>query len=346
MRTIRHLLNTIYITQPDMYLSKDGETILIQQKGQTIKQLPIHNIEGIVMMANGTITPQLINMCSENNIHVSFISYTNKFLVNIQNPIQGNVRLRRKQYQISDQKDESVEIARSFLIGKVYNSRCVLQRLLRDHPNSDNKGTVSYAVDRLAIGLKQVQKCNNLKSLLGVEGEAAKNYYSVFNNLITALNSDMIFMGRSRRPPLDEVNAMLSFFYTLLAHDCTAALETVGLDPQVGFYHQERPGRASLALDMMEELRPYLVDRFVVTLINNKQVSKNDFYQKENGAVFLKDEIKKKALQLWQMRKQDLIEHPFLKEKIEIGLIPYSQALLLARFVREDLDGYPPFFMR
>ena len=334
MRTIRHLLNTIYITQPDMYLSKDGETILIQQKGQTIKQLPIHNIEGIVMMANGTITPQLINMCSENNIHVSFISYTNKFLVNIQNPIQGNVRLRRKQYQISDQKDESVEIARSFLIGKVYNSRCVLQRLLRDHPNSDNKGTVSYAVDRLAIGLKQVQKCNNLKSLLGVEGEAAKNYYSVFNNLITALNSDMIFMGRSRRPPLDEVNAMLSFFYTLLAHDCTAALETVGLDPQVGFYHQERPGRASLALDMMEELRPYLVDRFVVTLINNKQVSKNDFYQKENGAVFLKDEIKKKALQLWQMRKQDLIEHPFLKEKIVLlnrrfpllsGLVQHSK---------------------
>lgn len=343
---MRHLLNTIYLTQPDFYVFKEGETIVIEKQGQKILQLPIHNIEGIVVMNQLTITPALMEMCSENKIHISFISFTGKFLVKIQNPIHGNVRLRRKQYRVADSKADSLLLAKNFVTGKVYNCRCVLQRLLRDHSEKIETEKIDQVIRALNRTLRVIEKAPDLQKLLGIEGEAAKYYYSIFGSLITNPDTLFCFNGRSRRPPLDEINAMLSFFYTLLAHDVEAALETVGLDPQVGFYHQERPGRSSLALDIMEELRPYIVDRFVVTLINNRQVNINDFVKKENEAVLIEPEARKKLLNIWQQRKQETIIHPFLKEKIEIGLIPYVQALLMARYVREDLDGYPPFLMR
>ena len=221
-----------------------------------------------------------------------------------------------------------------------------MQRLLRDHGDRVDYDSVKTVCDRIFHSLGKINSACDLYSLLGIEGEAAKNYYSVFGSLIIDSSGCFSFNGRSRRPPKDEVNALLSFFYTILAHDCMAALESVGLDPQVGFYHQERPGRSALALDLMEELRPYIVDRFVVSLINNRQVAKSDFLIMDNGSVLMKPDLKKNLLQVWQKRKQDVITHPYLKEKVEVGLIPYCQALLLARFVREDIDGYPPFLMR
>ncbi|NLJ87694.1 MAG: type I-C CRISPR-associated endonuclease Cas1 [Epulopiscium sp.] len=343
---MRKLLNTIYITSSGMGMSKEGETIVFKKGSQKVAQFPSHNIESIVIFAPVTITPELMNMCSSKDIKISFISYSGKYLVSIQNPIKGNVRLRRKHYRISDDKNVCLDISKSFIIGKIFNCRCVLQRLIRDHKETINSEKVNKVVNSLAISIKNIDKVKDLDSLRGVEGEAAKNYYSVFSELIFRSEFKERFNGRSRRPPRDEINALLSFFYTLLTHDCEAALETVGLDPQVGFFHQERPGRSSLALDMMEELRPYIVDRFVVTLINTRQIQLSDFLVKENGAVFIETEAKKRILQVWQKRKQDVITHPFLKEKIEIGIIPYSQALLMARYLREDLDGYPPFLMR
>lgn len=343
---MRKLLNVVYVSTEGMYISKDGETVLFKKDGRLISQLPSHNLEGIVIFGNGVVTSSLMRMCAEKNIKISFISYTGKFEVSIQSPIKGNVKLRRAQYRISEDCSQSLLLAKSFVLGKLFNCRSVLQRLLRDHREKVNADAVESASKRIRYSMTKVDSADDYLKLLGVEGEAAKNYYGVFENLLTDNGSVFSFQGRSRRPPRDEVNALLSFFYTILAHDCEAALETVGLDPQVGFYHQERPGRSALALDLMEELRPYMVDRFVVSLVNNRQVSKSDFLIKENGAVLLTTEARKSVLQVWQTRKQDIIEHPFFKEKIEVGLIAYSQALLLARYIRGDIDGYPPFLMR
>jgi CRISPR-associated protein Cas1 len=343
---MRKLLNTIYVTTPDIFISKEGETILFQKNGEKLMQLPSHNIEGIVIFNNSVITPALIQMCSQKNIHISFISYTGRFLVRLQNPIHGNVRLRRQQYRMADDEHKCLQIARSFCLAKIFNCRCVLQRLIRDHPEKINKEAVQNSVEKLGVRLNTLDRANNLQELLGIEGESAKIYYSVFDELITNSKFKQIFNGRNKRPPTDEINALLSFFYTMLSHEVDAALQTVGLDSQVGFYHQERPGRASLALDLIEELRPYIVDRFIITIINNKQISKNDFLYKESGAVLLTDDARKKVLQLWQEKKQLVITHPYLKEKIQIGLITYTQSLLLARFIRGDIDGYPPFLMR
>lgn len=343
---MRKLLNTIYVTLPEVYISKKGETIIFKQKSNILMQLPIHNIESIVIFGPSLITPDIINMCSERNVHISFISVVGKFMVKLQNPIHGNVKLRRAQYNVADNPIEALSIGKNFCLGKIFNSRMVLQRLRRDHPEKIDTESIDRSIDLLANSLKQFEYVHDIYQLLGLEGDAAKNYYSVFNELIINKDSNFIFTGRSRRPPRDEVNSLLSFFYTLLAHDIEAALETVGLDPQVGFYHQERSGRASLALDMMEELRPYIVDRFVITMINKNQVSKDDFSYKESGAYILNPEAKKRILQNWQSKKQETITHPYLKEKVEIGLIPYVQALLLARYLRGDIDAYPPFLMR
>jgi CRISPR-associated protein Cas1 len=237
-------------------------------------------------------------------------------------------------------------LARNFCLGKIFNSRNVLQRLLRDHRDKVNQNEIENAILSLAGSLRKISDSSKIQELLGIEGDAAKIYYGVFNELIVNKTSGFVFNGRSRRPPLDEVNALLSFFYVLLSHEVEAALESVGLDPQMGFYHQIRAGRASLALDLMEELRAYIVDRFVVSLINNNMIDKSDFFRKENEAILLKDEARAKLLQHWQHRKKDMIVHPYLKEKIEIGLIPYTQSLLLARYIRGDIDEYPPFLMR
>lgn len=346
---MRKLLNTIYVTTSDIYVSKEGETILFQRFGEKIMQLPALNIEGMVFFCHATITPELLNMCSEYKIHVSFISHTGKFLVGIHNPIHGNVRLRRRQYRISDSIDESITYAKSFCMGKIFNSRCLVNRYIRDYDKERKNENLKHVAFMLGQSLRKIERAESKETLLGIEGDAARAYYSVYKKMIRNGNRDgenWIFNGRTKRPPMDEVNAMLSYFYTILAHDVTSALETVGLDPQVGFYHKDRPGRSSLALDVMEELRPYIVDRFVLNIINNRQVSKEEFVRKESGGVIIHDDTRKRLLQEWQKRKQKIITHPFLGEKIEIGLLPYAQALLLARCIRGDLDGYPPYFLR
>ncbi|PKK39968.1 CRISPR-associated protein Cas1 [Clostridiaceae bacterium JG1575] len=342
---MRKLLNTLYVTKEKLFFSKDGETIRIEEEGVKIAQYPVHNFESIVFFNTTTITPQLLKMFSEHQISASFLSHTGEFLVAIQNPIHGNVRLRRAQYNLSASAQDSLGVAKNLILAKILNARQNLLRFKRDHSDKITSfSELQNTIIQMKSSADSVCKASNDQMLLGIEGDAAKAYFSVFNHLI--FSPDFSFGGRSKRPPKDEVNALLSFFYVLLSHDCKAALETVGLDPQVGFYHKDRPGRYSLALDLMEEMRSYLVDRFVLTLINNRVLTPKEFIRMEDSAIILTEEAKKTALAAWQQRKQELFTHPFLDEKIELGLLPYTQALLMARFIRGDLDQYPPFFLR
>lgn len=343
---MRKLRNTLYLTQDNLYLYREGETIVIEKNKEKALQLPVHNLEGIVIFSHASVTPQVLELCSSHDIHVSYISHTGKYLVKIQNPMHGNVTLRRDQFRLSENEEESLKIAINLVTGKIFNSRIVLQRLVRDHKDAVDKDVIESVIASLQHTLNYLNNVESYQALLGKEGDSAKQYFSVFNQLILSNDEGFVFNGRSRRPPLDEINALLSYFYVLLTHEMSSALETVGLDPQVGFYHQIRSGRASLALDMIEELRPYLVDRFVVSIVNNRQVCKKDFEIRENGGVTIKDDARTKYLELWQARKRDIITHPYFKEKIEVGLIPYAQAQLMARFIRKDIDGYPPFLMR
>lgn len=258
----------------------------------------------------------------------------------------GNVLLRKEQYRVSDNAERSLNIAKNMMLGKIYNTRWVLERCIRDHKMQVDVSHITQAITILTKSLTSIRNVNNVSELLGVEGKAADTYFSVFDHLILQQKDDFIFVNRNRRPPKDRVNALLSFVYTLLAHDCAAALEGVGLDAYVGFYHKDRPGRISLALDLMEELRPVLADRFVLSLINKKEVQKDDFWCKENGAVIMQEDAIKTILKAWQRKKNDQIEHPFLREKIPWGLVPFAQAQLLARHLRGDLEEYPPFFWK
>jgi CRISPR-associated protein Cas1 len=343
---MRKLLNVLYVTSPEAYLSKEGETVIVLIGEEVKFRIPIHNLEGIVCFGYTGASPALMHLCVERRVALSFLSASGKFLARISGPVNGNVLLRRKQYRLADIPEESLQLAKSFIMGKLYNCKCVLQRFLRDHGENTNSLSIRDCVKILSIQLQKVVSSRNLENLRGVEGEGARTYYGVFDNLILDDKEFFRFSGRSKRPPLDPVNALLSFLYTLLAHDCTAALETVGLDPQVGFLHRERPGRPSLALDLMEELRPYLVDRFVLSLINNRQISAKDFVVKETGAVLMDDEVRKKIIGAWQRRKQEEVIHPFLGERVAVGLIPYTQSMLLARHLRGDLEAYPPFLMK
>jgi CRISPR-associated protein Cas1 len=269
-----------------------------------------------------------------------------RFLARVQGPVSGNVLLRREQYRRAEDPQTSADVARAVLTGKIANSRTVLQRALRDHADKMAADQVSFAAKRLSNYLDLLNQDKPLDVLRGFEGDAAHIYFSVFDHLIVAQKEDFSFQERNRRPPLDNVNALLSFIYTLLVHDIRSALETVGLDPAVGFLHRDRPGRPSLALDLMEELRPALADRFVLTLINRRQVSGSGFKRSDSGAVLMDDSTRKELLVAWQKRKQEEIVHPFLGERIAIGLIPYVQSQLLARHLRGDLEAYPPFFWK
>lgn len=342
---MRKLLNVLYVTSSDAYLAKDGENVVVLLGEERKFRIPIHNLEGIVCFGYTGASPALMHLCAERGVALSFLSESGKFLARVTGKVSGNVLLRRKQYRVADSDDGSLCLAKNFIIGKLFNCRVVLRRFMRDHQGQKGVEAVQTAVRDLSNQLARAMDCGDLDALRGIEGEAAKTYYGVFDNLI--LNrEDFRFSGRSRRPPRDPVNAVLSFLYTLLAHDCTAALETVGLDPQVGFLHRDRPGRPSLALDLMEELRPYFVDRLTLSLINNRQLSKSDFVIKESGGVLLRDRGRTVVIDAWQRRKQREIVHPFLGERIDVGLVPYAQALLLARHLRGDLDAYPPFMMK
>lgn len=343
---MKRLLNTLYITSSDRYLSLDGENVVILCGKTEVGRVPLHNLEAIVTYGFTGASPALMGACAKRNIGLSFLSGSGRFLARVSGEVRGNVLLRKKQYALSEDETSSLDIAKSFITGKIFNGRWVLERATRDHAMRLNTEKLKRVSAQMKNSLRAVQDCSSMETLRGIEGEAASLYFSVFDDLILQQKEDFSFTGRNRRPPLDAVNALLSFVYTLLAQMNLSALETAGLDPYVGFMHSDRPGRASLALDLMEELRPVLADRFVISLINKRIVSRSGFSQKENGAVMMDEDTRKAVLSSWQARKQEMIRHPFLDEKVEWGMTPYAQALLLTRYIRGDLDEYPPFMWK
>lgn len=343
---MRSLLNTLYVTTQGSYLSRDGETVLIRVQKETKLRIPIHTLGGIVCFGQVSCSPPLMELCGERNVAISFLSEHGRFYARVQGPISGNVLLRREQYRRADDLNLSADIARMMVIGKAANCRAVLLRALRDYPDSSNVSTIEAAAGRLGYLVNDLRKAQPLDQVRGMEGDGARTYFGVFNHLITVQKDAFFFRERSRRPPLDNLNAMLSFAYTLLAHDVSAALQSVGLDPAVGFLHRDRPGRPGLALDLMEELRPVLADRIVLSLINRQQMKPSGFRTTETGAVLMSDNTRREFLLAYQERKQEEIRHPFINEKVALGLLPHIQALLFARFLRGDLDAYPPFLWK
>jgi len=343
---MKKLLNTLYITTPDVYLSLDGENIVAQKGQEVIGRVPLHNLEAVVTFGYTGASPALMGKCAEMNIPLSFLSANGQFWAKVTGKSYGNIILRREQYRIADKEEQSVLIARNFIIGKIYNEKNVIQRAIRDYPMRVDAEHLKKVSNQLQIIIESVYQSDNIDSIRGYEGEAASIYFSVFNQLILQQKEEFIFDGRNRRPPTDRVNAMLSFAYTLLTGMCTSALETVGLDPYAGFMHNDRPGRVSLALDLVEELRAPFADRFVLSIINKKMITGENFIVKENGAILMDDECRKTFLSAWQSKKMDKLTHPYLQEKVEWGMIPYVQAMLLARYIRGDIDEYPVFFWK
>ncbi|MBN2326739.1 MAG: type I-C CRISPR-associated endonuclease Cas1 [Candidatus Omnitrophica bacterium] len=343
---MKRLLNTLYVTTPGAYLYKKGETVCVRIKKENRLSLPIHNLEGIVCFGAVTCSPPLMGFCGKRNVFISFLSEYGRFLARVQGPVSGNVLLRREQFRRADNQNQTACIARSFTLAKIANSRVVLQRALRDYPTGANAQSLKQTQTRLSFIMDKLRNSIPLEEIRGIEGDAARTYFSMFDHLIQAQKKNFFFHERTRRPPLDNLNALLSFLYTLLSHDCASALESCGLDPQVGFLHCDRPGRPGLALDLMEEFRAFLCDRLALSLINRKQIKETGFLKTETGAVLMNDATRKTVLTAYQKRKQDELIHPFLNERIEVGLLPFIQSLLLARFLRGDLDAYPPFLWK
>ena len=343
---MKHLLNTLFVTSEDVYLTLDGENVVANQDKAAVRRYPLHTLSGIVTFSYSGASPALMGACAERGIGLAFFTPRGKFLSRISGESNGNVLLRRTQYRIVDDTAKSCEIARTMIFGKLYNSRWSIERTCRDHSMRVDTERLKECSEQIKKLLIPVMEETSMDSLRGLEGVGASAYFGVFDDMILNQKDAFFFHGRNRRPPLDAVNALLSFAYSLLSNDCASALEGVGLDSYVGFLHRDRPGRSSLALDLMEELRPIMADRFVLTLINNKMVSSGDFEFRESGAVMLTDNARKVFLKSWQERKMETITHPYLKEKLQWGMIPYIQALLLARYLREDLDAYPPFLWK
>lgn len=343
---MKKLLNTLYVTSENSYLGLDGENIVVYDDKKEIGRLPLHNLEGIVSFGYRGTSPALMGACVEKNISLCYLTPQGKFLARVTGKIKGNVVLRQQQFLSSRDEKISLDIAKNCILGKVYNARWILERAIRDHPMQIDVEAVKSSSVKLREFLEYIQNANSIEQLRGYEGEAASIYFGVFDELILQQKKDFQFHGRNRRPPLDNVNAMLSFVYTLLNNQITSALEVVGLDPYVGFMHTDRPGRTSLSLDLIEELRAVMADRFVLSLINKKIVNGKNFTQKENGAVLMDFDTRKKLLSEWQNKKKEIITHPYLKEKIEWGMVPYVQAMLLARYLRGDLDAYPVFLWK
>lgn len=343
---MRKLQNTLYITSDNAYLSLEGQNVVVQNGDNIMGRVPLHNLESIVDFSYKGASPALLGKCAEMGISFCFMIPRGKILARISGPVKGNVILREKQILTAHDSEKALGIAKSFIAGKLYNSEWTLQRLLRDHKLRINEEKVQESVHIIKDCLQSVPKMKDESELIGIEGIAAKAYFNVFNELILQGQEFFVFHGRSRRPPLDPVNALLSFTYAILGNEIAAALESVGLDPYIGFLHQLRPGRKSLALDFLEELRSPLADRFVLSLINLRVLGENDFLQKEDGVFLLTDEARKHFLSEWQKRKQESMTHPYLKEKISWGLVPYVQAMLMSRYLREDIDAYPPLFWK
>lgn len=338
--------NTLFVTTQGAYLAKDGDAVAVRVEKEDRMRIPIHTLEGILCFGQVSVSPYLLGLCGERGVTLSFLTRNGRFLARVQGPASGNVLLRREQYRRADDPTACTAIVRPLLAAKIANSRTVLLRALRDRPGHPEAAALRTAARQLGYHLKSLSEELPLDSLRGVEGIAARNYFEAFDALIVQQKESFFFRERSRRPPLDNVNALISFVYTLLRHDVEAALESVGLDPAVGFLHRDRPGRPGLALDLMEELRAYLADRLALSLINLKQVQPAGFERTESGGIIMTDETRKTVLTAYQQRKNDEIVHPFLGEKTTVGLLPHLQAALLARTLRGDLDGYPPFFWK
>lgn len=341
---MKRLGNVLYVTTPEAYLCLDGENVVVKKEDKATMRLPLHNLEGIVCFNYPGVSPALMGACAQRNIGLCFMRPSGRFLARVTGGVHGNLWLRRRQHELSRDEISSVAVARSALLGKVANSRAVIERAVRDHSllvDVDALQTTSAFLKQMLIA---IQQAGTLAELRGLEGNAAKRYFGVFGELVLQQREAFNFTERSRRPPQDNMNALLSFLYTLLTHEVVSALEGVGLDPQIGFLHADRPGRPSLALDMMEELRPVMVDRLALSLVNRRQIDGKGFLRKESGGIVMDEETRKQVLTAWQKRKQDELIHPYLKERVPFGLIPHVQATLLARHLRGDLDAYPPFF--
>lgn len=338
--------NTLYVTAQGSYLAAEGETVLVRVEDEIRGRFPLHMLESIVCFGRVACSPALMGLCAERGIGISFLTERGKFLARVQGPVSGNVLLRREQYRRADDPAASAKLAKAFVVAKVLNARTVILRATRDHPTMPGLAELKAAEEQLANTLRLLEKEESLEVIRGLEGDAAGTYFSAFDHLIVAQKEDFVFRGRTRRPPLDNVNALLSFVYTLATHDAVSALEAVGLDPQVGFLHRDRPGRPGLALDLVEEFRPFLADRLVLSLINRRQIHPKGFVTRETGGVVMDDETRKEVLVAYQQRKQEEITHPFLKETTTVGMLFHLQALLLARHLRGDLDGYPPLIWR
>lgn len=338
---MKKLLNTLYITRQESYLHKERETIVIKQGDDKLGQFPALTVANILCFGQVSVSPFLMGYCGEQGIGLAFYTEYGKFLARVQGKQTGNVLLRRTQYRWADDEEKSTSVARLVVAAKIANGRSVLMRELRNH--GDN-ALLQAAVDKLAISLRRVQHAASVEETMGIEGDAANCYFGIFNELIRG--SGFAFGGRVRRPPTDPVNALLSFVYSLITNECASALQGVGLDPYVGFLHKDRPGRVSLALDLLEEFRAPWADRFVLTLINRRQIQLSDFVTEASGAVRLTDEARKTLLTAWQERKQTEVNHPYLDESVPIGLLPHCQAMLLARHIRGDMELYPPYLVK
>lgn len=343
---MRHLLNTLYITLPDVYLSTSGENIVIKQDDKILVRYPFHNLEDIVLFSYLGMSPKLIQKCMNYGIGICYLTPTGRFIGRLRGETKGNILLRRQQYRISDDDEESLKISKNIICAKIYNEKWTVERYIRQYEHRIDSNNLENASAYLTELMKKAINVKDMDELRGIEGLAQVTYFGCFEDMILNQKEDFKFEMRTRRPPLNPINAMLSYIYSILSNDVASSLESVGLDAYAGIMHTDRPGRISLALDLVEEFRAPIADRFVLSLINMNQIKADDFIYEDNGAVIIKDDSKKEIIKLWQNRKQKNIMHPFLNEKIEWGLVPFAQAMLLGRYIRGDLDGYPPFMWK
>jgi CRISPR-associated protein Cas1 len=343
---MKKLLNTLFVTIADAKVNLENENVCVKKDNEILLKVPLLNLEGLVMFNYFGASHQLMAECAKRNITISFLSEYGKFLGAFYGETKGNVLLRREQYRIADDSKRSLDFARNFIFGKLHNQKWVLERGLRDNALRLDAELLKTASEQITESMKKALACDVVDTLRAIEGSAAHYYFRAFDELILHNKDRFAFENRNRRPPTDPVNAMLSFAYTLLTSECRHALETAGLDSYVGFMHVDRPGRASMALDLIEELRPHFADRFVLSLINRGEITPGDFEVQESGAVLMTAKSRKGFLAAWQQRKKETITHPFLKEKLEWGIVPHVQAMLLARTIRGDLDEYPPFLWK